>query len=57
MVAVINCSTSVFAGFVIFSVLGFMSEVTNQPVEKVATDGTLYSVIDYHTSPRVFVKC
>ncbi|KAK3100556.1 hypothetical protein FSP39_021741 [Pinctada imbricata] len=39
LVAIINCTTSIFAGFVIFAVLGFMAEVTNQPVEKVAADG------------------
>lgn len=39
LVAVINCGTSVFAGLAIFSVLGFMSEVTNRPVQEVAADG------------------
>lgn len=39
LVAIINCGTSIFAGFAIFSVLGFMSEVTNRPVQEVAADG------------------
>ncbi|XP_048776373.2 sodium-dependent proline transporter-like isoform X1 [Ostrea edulis] len=39
LVAIINCGTSVFAGLAIFSVLGFMSEVTNRPVQEVAADG------------------
>ncbi|XP_071126687.1 sodium-dependent proline transporter-like [Mytilus edulis] len=39
LVAVINCATSVFAGFVIFAVLGFMAHVTNQEVGDVATGG------------------
>nr|KAI8727432.1 sodium- and chloride-dependent glycine transporter 2-like; partial [Biomphalaria glabrata] len=39
LVAVINCSTSVFAGFVIFSMLGYMAHVTNQDVQSVTTSG------------------
>ncbi|XP_062568817.1 sodium- and chloride-dependent glycine transporter 2-like [Saccostrea cucullata] len=39
LVAIINCGTSVFAGLAIFSVLGFMSVVTNRPVQEVAADG------------------
>jgi len=39
IVSLINCATSVFGGFVIFSVLGFMSVKTGVPVEHVATDG------------------
>ncbi|KAK2155143.1 hypothetical protein LSH36_247g00045 [Paralvinella palmiformis] len=35
----INCCTSFLAGFVIFSVLGYMSEKTNMPIDKVATEG------------------
>ena len=39
IVAFINCSTSVFGGFAIFSLLGFMAHTTNQPVESVVDDG------------------
>jgi len=39
VVTVINCATSFFGGFVIFSVLGFMSFKTGVPVAEVATDG------------------
>jgi len=39
IVALINCGTSVFAGFAIFSLLGYMSHVTNVPVDKVAASG------------------
>jgi len=39
IVSLINCATSVFGGFVIFSVLGFMSVKTGVPVKHVATDG------------------
>ncbi|XP_059169355.1 sodium-dependent proline transporter-like [Physella acuta] len=39
LVAVINCSTSVFAGFAIFAMLGYMAHVTNQDVESVTNSG------------------
>nr|KAG5698532.1 hypothetical protein BaRGS_023235 [Batillaria attramentaria] len=39
MVALINCSTSIFAGFAVFSLLGHMAHVTNQDVADVASDG------------------
>ncbi|XP_050417623.2 sodium-dependent proline transporter isoform X1 [Patella vulgata] len=39
IVSMINCGTSVFAGFIIFSVLGFMAHTTNQEVKDVAVDG------------------
>ncbi|KAL4225026.1 hypothetical protein ACF0H5_015721 [Mactra antiquata] len=39
IVACVNCATSVFAGFVIFSILGFIAHEKGVSVEEVATDG------------------
>ena len=35
----INSSTSFLAGFVIFSVLGYMAHRSNKPIDQVATEG------------------
>lgn len=47
LVPIVNCSTSIFAGFVVFSVLGFMSHVTGLPVSSVATGGPALAFITY----------
>jgi SNF family Na+-dependent transporter len=39
LVACINCGTSFFAGFAVFSVLGFMSHQLNTDIATVATSG------------------
>ncbi|XP_005102026.2 sodium- and chloride-dependent neutral and basic amino acid transporter B(0+) [Aplysia californica] len=39
IIPIINCLTSLYAGFAIFSVLGFMAETAGTPVANVTTDG------------------
>ncbi|CAG9529517.1 unnamed protein product [Cercopithifilaria johnstoni] len=34
----INCGTSFFAGFVIFATLGYMSTITNLPIDEIVSD-------------------
>ena len=40
VVAFLNCGTSVFAGFVVFSIIGFMAHETGQEVPDVIKSGT-----------------
>ena len=42
IVPLMNCGTSVFAGLVIFSVLGFMAHETGANIEYVVTQGQFW---------------
>jgi len=39
VVPIINCGTSIFAGFVVFSIIGFMAHETKTPIEEVVSQG------------------
>eukprot|EP00061_Rhincodon_typus_P015640 g43426.t1 len=52
IVAVTNSATSIFAGFVVFSAIGYMSHQYNLPVEDIATDGPGLVYVVY---PEAFV--
>ncbi|CAK9303329.1 unnamed protein product [Gordionus sp. m RMFG-2023] len=47
IVSLVNCGTSVYAGLLVFSILGFMSHVLDLPLEQVATEGLGLAFIVY----------
>lgn len=53
IVSVMDCITSVFAGLVIFSIIGYMAAELNQPVNEVAAEGAGLAFIVY---PEVVTK-
>lgn len=53
MVSCINCGTSFFAGFVVFSVLGFMAKTLGVGVGEVVTSGKLKCSYTFHKTSRL----
>uniref|UniRef100_A0A8B9H0K4 Transporter n=1 Tax=Astyanax mexicanus TaxID=7994 RepID=A0A8B9H0K4_ASTMX len=44
VVSLANSATSILAGFVIFSAIGYMAHIHNLPVEDIATDGMAHTI-------------
>ncbi|CAH1989792.1 unnamed protein product [Acanthoscelides obtectus] len=47
IIPIVNCGTSIFAGFVVFSVIGFMAHETGMPISTVAAGGPGLAFITY----------
>jgi len=50
LIAIANSATSIFAGFVIFSILGFMAQELNVDVSEVVEGGTSLAFVAYPTA-------
>lgn len=50
VVSFADCATSFFAGFAVFSTLGYLAMVTNQPLDKVVGGGPALAFVIYPTA-------
>ncbi len=50
VVSFANCSTSFFAGFAVFSVLGYLAQATGQPIDKVVGGGVGLAFVTFPTA-------
>ncbi|KAB7505482.1 Sodium- and chloride-dependent glycine transporter 2 [Armadillidium nasatum] len=50
LIAICNCATSLFGGFVTFSILGFIAHENNVPVQDVVNSGSGLAFIAYPTA-------
>lgn len=57
IISSVNCGTSFFAGFVVFSVLGFMAHILETTVKDVATSGTVWlPPVLFHSNKKINVQ-
>ncbi len=60
IVCLANSATSIMAGFVIFSAIGYMAHIHNLPVDDIATDGKfvfIFPVISVSAAVNLVLLC
>ena len=54
LISLFNSGTSVYAGFVVFSVIGFLAENTGKEIEDTVEDGIKLAFVVYPSAGREF---